>query len=124
MPTRQLSQTFIRFFESEKSGGTLLIICTAISILVANSFLGPQYAAFWKSQILGLTVEHWINDGLMAVFFLMIGLELERALYVGELSNIRNALLPIFAAAAAASQPACPAPTTIILYLGNISLQR
>jgi len=106
MPTRRLTETFIRFFESEKSGGMLLLICTALSLAVANSTLGPQYLSFWKTEVLGLSVEHWINDGLMAVFFLMIGLELERELYVGELSNVRNALLPIFAALGGMLAPA------------------
>ncbi len=98
MPTRRLTETFIRFFESEKSGGMLLLICTALSLAIANSALGSHYLAFWKTEVLGLSIEHWINDGLMAIFFLMIGLELERELYVGELSSLRNALLPIFAA--------------------------
>ncbi len=98
MPTRRLTETFIRFFESEKSGGMLLLICTALSLAIANSALGSHYLAFWKTEVLGLSIEHWINDGLMAVFFLMIGLELERELYVGVLSSLRNALLPIFAA--------------------------
>jgi Na+:H+ antiporter, NhaA family len=98
MPTRRLTETFVRFFESEKSGGMLLLICTALSLGIANSALGPNYLAFWKTEVLGLSIEHWINDGLMAIFFLMIGLELERELYVGELSSLRNALLPIFAA--------------------------
>lgn len=98
MPTRQLSETFIRFFESEKSGGILLLICTAFALTLANSTIGPQYLAFWQTEVLGLSLEHWINDGLMAIFFLMIGLELERELYVGELSSLHNALLPIFAA--------------------------
>jgi NhaA family Na+:H+ antiporter len=56
--------------------------------------------------VLGLTLDHWVNDALMAVFFLLIGLELERELYVGELSNIRNALLPLFAAAGGILVPA------------------
>lgn len=106
MPTRQLSDTFLRFFESEKSGGVLLLICTALALTLANSAIGPQYLAIWKTEWLGLSVEHWINDGLMAVFFLMIGLELERELYVGELSNVRNALLPIFAALGGMLAPA------------------
>ncbi|MFN9957641.1 MAG: Na+/H+ antiporter NhaA, partial [bacterium] len=71
---------------------------TAFALTLANSTIGPQYLAFWQTEVLGLSLEHWINDGLMAIFFLMIGLELERELYVGELSSLRNALLPIFAA--------------------------
>ena len=106
MPTRRLTETFIRFFESEKSGGMLLLICTALSLTLANSALGAPYLAFWKTEWLGLSLEHWINDGLMAIFFLMIGLELERELYVGELSNLRNALLPMFAALGGMLAPA------------------
>ena len=99
MPTtRLLTDTFNRFFESEKSGAILLVIATAISVAFTNSVFGNDYLAFWQSEFLGLTIGHWINDGLMAIFFLMIGLELERELYVGELSIVRNALLPTFAA--------------------------
>ena len=93
-----LSKTFERFFESEKSGGFLLIGCTALSLTLANSQPGPQYLAFWQTQLAGMSLEHWVNDALMAVFFLLIGLELERELYVGELSDFRNALLPTAAA--------------------------
>ncbi len=106
MPTRLLTETFQRFVESEKSGGILLLVCTAASLFAANSVIGAQYLGFWKTELLGLSIEHWINDGLMAIFFLMIGLELERELYVGELSQIRNALLPIFAAIGGMIAPA------------------
>lgn len=98
MPTRRLTKTFSQFFESEKTSGLLLILCTAASIALTNSGAGVPYLALWQTSVFGLTVEHWINDGLMAIFFLLIGLELERELYVGELSRIKNALLPIFAA--------------------------
>jgi NhaA family Na+:H+ antiporter len=60
----------------------------------------------WHFYVGGLSVEHWINDGLMAIFFLLIGLELKRELYVGELSNFKNALLPIFAAIGGVAFPA------------------
>jgi NhaA family Na+:H+ antiporter len=93
-----LTGTFVRFFESEKSSGVLLIVCTMVSLAIANSSFGPAYLDFWQTSVAGLSVEHWANDGLMAVFFLFVGLELERELYVGELSNFRNALLPIVAA--------------------------
>ena len=53
---------------------------------------------FWHIQYGGHSIEHWINDGLMTIFFLLIGLELEREIYNGELSDIKNALLPISAA--------------------------
>jgi NhaA family Na+:H+ antiporter len=101
-----LSGTFNRFFDSEKSGGILLIVCTALSLVLANSPLGADYLGFWRLNAGGLSVEHWVNDALMAVFFLLIGLELERELYVGELSDFKNALLPIVAAAGGMLVPA------------------
>jgi NhaA family Na+:H+ antiporter len=103
---RKLSKSFKRFFDSEKSSGILLIICTAVSLLLANSIFGANYLSIWHVYLGGLSVEHWINDALMAVFFLLIGLELERELYNGELSNFRNALLPIFAAIGGICLPA------------------
>jgi NhaA family Na+:H+ antiporter len=103
---RRLSKTFKRFFDSEKSSGILLIICTALSLLIANSAAGESYLGLWHTYVGGLSLEHWINDALMAVFFLLIGLELERELYVGELSDFRNALLPIVAAAGGIAFPA------------------
>lgn len=105
--TRQkLSSTFQNFFNSEKSSGVLLIVCTAISMFFSNSASGTDYIAFWQTAVAGLSLEHWINDALMAVFFLLIGLELERELYSGELSNLKNALLPIFAAIGGIVTPA------------------
>ena len=101
-----LSSTFNRFFESEKSGGILLVVCTALSLVLANSPLGPEYLGFWRLSAGGMSLEHWVNDALMAIFFLLIGLELERELYVGELSDFRNALLPIFAAVGGMLAPA------------------
>jgi len=105
MPIR-LSRTFNAFFASEKAGGILLILSTLFSLLLANSALGPAYLGFWHSQIAGLSLEHWINDALMAVFFLLVGLELERELYNGELADFRQALLPIFAALGGIGVPA------------------
>jgi NhaA family Na+:H+ antiporter len=101
-----LSSTFNGFFESEKSSGILLIICTATALLITNSSMGADYLSFWQRHVGGLSLEHWINDALMAIFFLLIGLELERELYVGELSNFKNALLPIFAAVGGMVTPA------------------
>ena len=106
IPGQQLTSTFRRFFDSEAHGAVLLIVCTAASLVAANSAIGPAYAAFWQSRVAGLTVEHWINDALMAVFFLLVGLELERELYVGELSDGRTALLPILAALGGVGVPA------------------
>ncbi|MEQ1598081.1 MAG: Na+/H+ antiporter NhaA [Methylotenera sp.] len=95
---KPVSNTFQQFFDSEKSSGILLVICTLISLVLTNSAFGSQYLNFWQFNIGGLSLAHWINDALMAIFFLLIGLELERELYSGELSNFKNALLPIFAA--------------------------
>ena len=94
----KLTKLFTEFFESEKTGGVILLACTIISLAVANSALGPAYQDFWNQDAGGHSIGHWINDGLMAVFFLLIGLELERELYIGELSSARQALLPGFAA--------------------------
>ncbi len=92
------TRLFKEFFESEKSGGLVLIACTLISVLLTNSNLGTNYHDFWKMNLGGYPLEFWINDGLMTLFFLLIGLELKREMYQGELSNWREALLPIFGA--------------------------
>jgi NhaA family Na+:H+ antiporter len=103
---RRLTKTFKNFFDSEKSSGVLLIFCTIISLFITNSMFGASYLNFWHAYVGGLSLEHWVNDALMAVFFLFIGLELERELYVGELSDFRNALLPIVAAIGGICLPA------------------
>jgi NhaA family Na+:H+ antiporter len=102
----KLSDSFLRFARSEQFGGLLLIACTVVSLSVANSPVGPGYLELWQTRLGPLSVEHWINDALMAIFFLLIGLELEREIYVGELSNPRGALLPIFAAVGGMAAPA------------------
>ncbi|ANN77988.1 Na+/H+ antiporter NhaA [Bordetella flabilis] len=108
MPIAQgtLTQTFTRFFDSEKSGGLVLIAATVVSLLLANSPLSDVYLGIWQWHVGGLSIEHWINDALMAIFFLLIGLELEREIYNGELSDFRSALLPILAAAGGIAAPA------------------
>lgn len=102
----KLSRTFNRFFDSEKSSGILLIVCTAASLSITNSPLGAEYLRYWQNTVGGMSIEHWINDALMAVFFLLIGLELERELYVGELAKFRDALFPIVAAVGGMLAPA------------------
>lgn len=94
----KISHLYKEFFESEKIGGLILIVCTLISLLIANSSFANSYQFFWHSKLAGLSIDHWVNDGLMAIFFLLIGLELEREIYKGELSRFKDALLPIFAA--------------------------
>jgi NhaA family Na+:H+ antiporter len=103
---RRLSKTFQEFIASGKAGGAILILCTLVSLGIANSVWGPSYLGFWHIPLGGLTVELWINDLLMAVFFLLVGLELKREMYNGELSDLRNAMLPILAAAGGIVVPA------------------
>ena len=135
----QSTSIFKQFISSEKSGGILLIFCTLASLLLANSSLGAQYLHFWHVSIANQPLEYWINDGLMTVFFLLIGLELEREVYNGELSSIKNALLPISGALGGMIVPALiylfinwgtdtqsgagiPMATDIALALGILSL--
>lgn len=86
------------FISSEKAGGIVLIFCTIVSLLLANSPLQSAYLNIWGFEIAGHHLDHWVNDGLMTIFFLVIGLELEREIYAGEMSEMKNALLPIFGA--------------------------
>ena len=94
----RVTKMFKEFFENEKAGGIILIVCTILSLILANSAIGEEYIHFWHTNIGWNSVEYWINDGLMAIFFLLIGLELEREIYIGELSSFRKASLPVFGA--------------------------
>lgn len=94
----QLTRLFNEFFNSEKASGIILIFVTILSITITNSSFQTPYVKFWHTDIGGHNIVHWINDGLMTIFFLLIGLELEREVYHGELSNFKTASLPIFAA--------------------------
>lgn len=97
---------FKEFVESEKSSGYILVILTAVSLLLANSVTGESYIKLWHTFInlsffnvqLNLSLEHWINDGLMVIFFLLVGLEIGREIYIGELSSVKKASLPAIAA--------------------------
>ena len=103
---RNFSSLFKDFFDSEKVGGLLLLFCTVISLIIANSSIGSSYSHMIHQRIdlsfasvsLDYTLEHWVNDLLMAIFFLMVGLEVEREIYVGELSDFKKAILPVAAA--------------------------
>ena len=94
----KLTRLFNDFFESEKAGGLILVIVTVLSLIVANTPWQLNYISFWQNDMGGHSLVYWINDGLMTIFFLLIGLELEREIYQGELSNIKNAALPVIAA--------------------------
>src|SRR3990172_1947650 len=90
-----LSSTFKDFFQSSAAGGIVLLICTALALLWANSSYSPYYFELWEQQLslhlgkfgISKTLHHWINDGLMVIFFFMVGLEIKREIVVGELSS-------------------------------------
>jgi NhaA family Na+:H+ antiporter len=101
-----LTKLFNDFFNNQKAGGLILIFSTLLSLILANSGASSLYSAFWNFEIAQHSVTHWINDGLMAIFFLLIGLELEREIYIGELSSIKKSLLPVLAAIGGMIAPA------------------
>ncbi|MFN0257171.1 Na+/H+ antiporter NhaA [Pedobacter ureilyticus] len=102
----KITNTFKQFFNSEKTSGILLIFCVLVSLLIANSNLARSFEQLLNSNIgfrLGSTaisysISAWINDGLMAIFFLLVGLEIKRELIGGELSSVQKASLPVLAA--------------------------
>ena len=93
---------FQKFFHSGKVGGIILLICVIISLIVANSSYGANFSSFLNRTVgfstLNYTISAWINDGLMAIFFLLVGLEIKRELIEGELSTLKKASLPVLAA--------------------------
>lgn len=129
--------------ESGRLSGVLLLIATVIAMTWANSAGGEEFLSFWEMKVgvspLDKTIHHWINDGLMAVFFFFVGLEIKRELLRGELSDFRQALLPGVAALGGAIVPAAlylafnagtpavggwaiPTATDIAFSLGMLSL--
>ncbi len=119
-----LMRPFEEFFKRQASGGLVLMAATALALLLANSPLSEAYHHFWELDVtigfeqFGLTqsLHHWINDGLMAVFFFVVGLELKREFLTGELSDSKKAALPIAAALGGMVLPA------LIYYLINPEL--
>jgi len=103
----KVTTTLKRFIESEKSGGLVLIVCTLVSLLLANSSIHSSYENLWHIKMGSQSFEYWINDGLMAIFFLLVGLELIQEIHEGELSNLKTALLPISGALGGMLVPAC-----------------
>ncbi|HEU0045552.1 Na+/H+ antiporter NhaA [Sphingomonas sp.] len=83
---------------SEATAGLMLMASAALALVVANSFVAPAYFAALHVSVAGLSVEHWVNDGLMALFFLLVGLEIKRELIDGQLSTWRRRALPGIAA--------------------------
>lgn len=94
----KLGKLYTYFTNSEKSSGIILLFCTTISLLFANSSFGQNYLHLWHFEIAHKPIEFWVNDGLMTIFFLLVGLEIEREVYIGELSDIKKSMLPIIAA--------------------------
>ncbi|SYZ81473.1 pH-dependent sodium/proton antiporter [Vibrio paracholerae] len=94
------------FFKMESAGGILLVIAAAIAMVIANSAMGEGYQAFLHTYVFSMSVSHWINDGLMAVFFLLIGLEVKRELLEGALKSRETAIFPAIAAVGGMLAPA------------------
>ena len=109
------------FLRSEAAGGLLLMGAAALAMIVANSPLAPDYFAMLNAKLGPLSLLHWINDGLMALFFLLVGLEIKREFVDGHLSTWADRRLPMIAAAAGMAVPA-------LIYLAvtndNLSLAR
>ena len=110
-----IRETATKFLDRETAGGIFLIIATIVALLLANSQWAGAYHHFLGDELLfefsehlsfGLTIEEWINDGLMAIFFLVAGLELKREVMVGELSSIKKASAPLLAALGGMAVPA------------------
>ena len=94
----RITKFFKEFFSNSQSSGILLVFCVLISLMIANSSASAGFQSFLDQAWGPYSVSVWINDGLMAVFFLLVGLEIKRELLEGELSNFKNASLPILAA--------------------------
>ena len=94
------------FISSPAAGGIILILASAAAIIIANTSLHEGYESLLKYKTAGLSVEHWVNDGLMAIFFLFVGLEIKRELLAGELSTWSQRALPGFAALGGVAVPA------------------
>lgn len=107
-------RTFKAFLESNTGGGILLFICVVLALIIANSPLGDGLTNLLATQIgyenesihLNYSIKQWIDDGLMAIFFLLVGLEIKRELVEGELASPKKAALPIIAAIGGALLPA------------------
>lgn len=113
-PIDRILSPFQEFFHQEASSGILLIIATIIALFWANSLWADSYFHLWETKVtisigsFGISKDllHWINDGLMAVFFFVVGLEIKREVLVGELATPRQAILPIVAAIGGMAFPA------------------
>jgi NhaA family Na+:H+ antiporter len=134
----RLTASFRSFIESEAAGGIILMAVAALALILANSPLREEYFGILKTYIGGLSILHWVNDALMAVFFLLVGLEIKREMISGQLSNWSRRALPGFAAVGGMVVPALiflafndgetsrgwaiPSATDIAFSLGVLSL--
>jgi len=107
MPFHFLKRTFLspllEFIQDSRAVGVILLICTVFSLLISNTFLGDYYLNFWNAEVhLGAymphNILHWINDGLMAIFFFQVGMEIKREMVSGELASIKQSILPVVGA--------------------------
>ena len=141
-PIDRLVYPIQEFIHTEISGSLFLIAATLLALIWANSMWGESYVEFWHTHVnfsiaddffkLDLSLLHWINDALMAVFFFVVGLEIKREVLVGELTSLRKTILPIMAAALiftafnaggdAASGWGIPMATDIAFALGILAL--
>lgn len=107
-------KSFKEFLDSSTGGGIILFSCVILALITANSPLGPSLLSFFDTKVgyentsiqLNYSIKQWIDDGLMAIFFLLVGLEIKRELVEGELASPKKAALPIFAAIGGALIPA------------------
>jgi NhaA family Na+:H+ antiporter len=113
-PVRGFRGYFEWFVHSEVTGSILLLACAITALVIANSPLGATYDELLHTKIgvsfgeasFKLSLHHWINDGLMVIFFFVVGLEIKRELVVGELSSAEKAVLPVAAAVGGMAVPA------------------
>ncbi|WP_199901507.1 Na+/H+ antiporter NhaA [Neisseria weaveri] len=101
-----MKDKLIYFFRAEPAAGIVLMLAAVMGVIAANSTFAPAYFDVLGSYVAGLSVLHWVNDGLMAVFFLYVGLEVKRELLQGELDNNSKRFLPAVAALAGLAVPA------------------
>lgn len=106
LPDQRPRSVFRGFLESEASGGVILMATAALALVIANSALAPAYFGVLKTYVGGLNVQHWINDALMAVFFLLVGLEIKREFVDGQLATWPRRILPGLAALGGMAVPA------------------
>lgn len=94
------------FFKTEAAGGVLLVMAAIAAMLIANSPVNELYQHALHVYVFGMSLSHWVNDGLMAIFFLLIGLEVKRELIEGSLKSKEQALFPAIAALGGMLAPA------------------